>query len=400
MIFTNGCVFIEDSFHKVDFEVNNGYITKIKHNSDNNIYDTTNSKTYTLDNCTDNNLNNNTKNNLGIIDLNGNIVIPGLIDIHTHGCIGYDFGDATTKQMKTMEQFYLNNGITTVVPTIVTLNKDKYKTQINNIVNCYHNLSPYIGINLEGPFISKIKKGSHNINNIIDIDLDLVKEWWDTSKHTLKLITVDPEKNNFDKLYEYSINKFNISLGHTNCYYKDAQRAINMGINNITHLFNAMNGLHHRKPSLIDAALKYPVFKELICDGIHVDDVLLDILFNKYKDELVIISDSLSACGLNEGKYTLGGLEVIVNNNTATLLDGTIAGSVNSVLDNIKHLNNIGIDINTIIKSATIIPAKAINEEEHIGSIDIGKYANFIICDNNFNIISTYKNGKNAVDNY
>lgn len=400
MIFKNGFVFIEDKFYKVSFEVNNGYITRIQHNTDEDVHDTKDNKIDNLKYNTNNNLNININNNSNFIDLDENLVLPGLIDIHTHGCIGYDFGDATTSQMKTMEQFYLKNGITTVVPTIVTLHKDKYNTQINNIVNCYNNLSPYIGINLEGPFISKLKRGSHNINNIIDIDLDLIKEWWTNSKHTIKLITVDPEKKNFDKLYDYSKNKFNISLGHTNCYYTEAQKAINMGVNNITHLFNAMNGLHHRKPSLIDASLEYPVFKELICDGIHVDDVLLKILFNKYKDELVIISDSLSACGLNEGKYILGGLEVIVKNNTATLHDGTIAGSINSILDNIKHLNSIGININNIIKSATIIPAKAINEDKLIGSIEVGKRANFIVCDSKFNIISTYKNGINVIDNY
>ncbi|QSX05376.1 N-acetylglucosamine-6-phosphate deacetylase [Sedimentibacter sp. zth1] len=366
MIFKNGIVFSREGFNAIDFEIKNGVISKLEHDIDVKDY----------------------------IDLEDKLVIPGLVDIHTHGCIGYDFGDATKEQMQQMASWYIKNGTTSLLPTIVTLDKTLYKQQIVNIVDNYSEKSPFMGINLEGPFISKIKKGSHNEKNIIEIDMQLVENLWQDSQDSIKLMTVAPEKSNFDKLMEYSKDKFKLSLGHTACDLQTAKNAIEIGATHITHIFNAMNQMHHREPSLVGAALKYPITKELICDGLHIDDVILEMMFKNYSEELVIISDSLASCGLGDGNYSLGKLDVVVKENKATLRDGTIAGSNNTMFDNIKHLVDIGINIRDAINSATILPAKAVGIDDKVGILDIGYRADFLICNKNFKLLEVYKNGE------
>lgn len=370
MIIKGTNVFVNGKFKNVDLEVSNGKFSKLEENIQDKV---DNSENYIFENC---------------------LILPGLVDIHTHGSVGFDFCDASSDDMNKMAEFYIKSGTTSLLPTIVTTSEEEYEVQIPKILENIDESSPFIGINLEGPFISKGKKGAHNEKNIRDIDMSFARKLYDLGKNQIRLMTAAPELENFNELVNFSKNKFLISMGHTNCNIDEARNAINMGVRSVSHLFNAMEPMHHRKPALVGAALEFPLYKELICDGIHIHDAILKGLYRGYSDELVIVSDSMSACGLGDGSYLLGGLDVTVKNKKATLKDGTIAGSVNTLFDGIKHLVKIGIKLEDAIKSATIIPAQSINLENQIGSIKTGLKADFIVCDKDLNIFCVFKNGK------
>lgn len=365
MIIKGSYIFLDDGFKKIDMQINNGRFVSLKEEI----------------------------NSSDSVVLDETIIIPGLVDIHTHGAIGFDFSDCNSNEMKQMSEFYIKNGITSVLPTLVTLSECEYEKQIPRILDNINENSTFIGINLEGPFISKDKKGAHNEQNISKINLEYVKRLSDLSKGYLRLMTVAPELPEFNELFNYSMDKFLISMGHTSCDKEQAVSAINLGVKNVTHLFNAMEPMHHRKPSLIGASLEYPIYKEIICDGIHVDDSILKGLYRSFPEEMIMVSDSISACGLGDGEYKLGGLDVIVNNRKATLYDGTIAGSINTLFDGIRYLSNIGVKLEDAIKSASINPARALNMENEIGSIRVGLKADFIVCDKDLNILNVFKNG-------
>ncbi len=373
MIIKFANVFVNGEFKKVDLLIEDSKFAQIVEDlQDEDVVYPNNSGDYSFEDC---------------------FILPGLVDIHTHGAIGFDFCDASSDEMKKMAEFYIKNGTTSLLPTIVTTSEEQYENQIPKILENIDKSSPFIGINLEGPFISKIKKGAHNEDNISDIDISYAKRLYDLGKGQIKLMTVAPELENFNELVDFSKNKFLISMGHSNCTVDEARRAVDRGVKNVTHLFNAMEPMHHRKPALVGAALEFPLYKELICDGIHIHDSILKGLYRGYAKELVIVSDSLSACGLGDGDYVLGGLDVIVKDKQARLKDGTIAGSLSTLFDGIKHLVKIGVKLENAINSATMIPAKSIDMENQIGSIKIGLKADFIVCDKNLNILAIFKNG-------
>lgn len=374
MIIKSANVFINGEFKKIDLLIKDIKFAQIAEDlQDENAVYTDSSENYSFEDC---------------------FILPGLVDIHTHGAISFDFCDASSHDMKKMAEFYIKNGTTSLLPSIVTTSEEQYEKQIPKILENIDEKSPYIGINLEGPFISKQKKGAHNETNIRDIDISYAKKLYDLGKNKIRLMTVAPELDNFNELVKYSKDKFLISMGHTNCNIDEARIAIDMGVRSVTHLFNAMEAMHHRKPALVGAALEIPLYKEVICDGVHIHDSILKGLYRGYAKELVMVSDSLSACGLGDGNYVLGGLDVIVKDKQARLKDGTIAGSINTLFDGIKHLVKIGVKLEDAINSATIIPAKSINMENQVGSIKIGLKADFIVCDKNLNILSVFKNGK------
>lgn len=308
--------------------------------------------------------------------------IPSLCDIHTHGCMGYDFATATAEQMAVMADFYAKNGIMTVLPTLTALREADYERQITALLpfiedeNC-----PFAGINLEGPFLAPSKKGAINGDLLQEIDLPLIHRLWEISRGTIKIVTAAPELSGFDELCNFAQGKFIVSVGHTAADAKTAHNAFAKGASHVTHLFNAMNGLHHREPNLVGAALASSVTKEIICDGVHLDETLVRMLFKGFADEIVMISDSMAAAGLNDGVYQLSGQPVYVRNGRATLENGTIAGSCMSLLDHVKTALRWGISVDKIIHSASTLPYKILGlENKHT-----------ITSDENYNIISVDK---------
>ena len=296
--------------------------------------------------------------------------------------MGYDFATATKEQMEIMAEYYAKNGIMAVLPTLTALTEEGYLRQFEALVpliedeNCI-----FKGIHLEGPFLAHAKKGAINGDLLCELDLPLINRLWNASHGTIKIVTAAPELTNFDKLCEFGRGKFILSAGHTACDTQTALDAISMGVSHVTHFFNAMNPLHHRQPSLIGAALAEGVTKEIICDGVHIDKTLVRALFRGFADEMVMISDSMSATGLDDGEYVLSSQPVFVKNGKATLADGTIAGSCANLFDDVKTALRWGIDMDKIIHSASILPYKIIGAENK----------HEITLDNEMNIISVDK---------
>lgn len=323
------------------------------------------------------------------MDADGYLLIPGLIDIHFHGCAGYDFCDATNEALQKIAAYELKNGITSICPATMSLPEESLITISKNAVSYRNawkpgNTSRLCGIHLEGPFLSLEKKGAQNPTYIKAPDADMFNHIYDAADGLVKLITIAPETQNAMEFIKTVSSSVSVSLGHTVCDYETAYNAFLAGASHVTHLFNAMPPLTHRNPGPIAAAFDCMfVTAELICDNIHVAPAAVRAAFSLFGDDrMILVSDSMPAAGMPDGRYTLGGLPVQVSGSRATLDDGTIAGSVANLADCMRiAVTQMNIPIESAVKAATINPAKAIGEDREYGSIEVGKYADFLLLD-------------------
>lgn len=372
MIFKNGKVFTENGvFENKDVIIEGNKITKIGENLsyDGEVY-----------------------------DLNGKKLLPGFIDIHTHGCGGYDFCDGAVEYFETMADTYIKFGVTTAMTTSMTISKDDLRKAFSVYRNFADNQGEQgtrlSGINMEGPFLSVAKKGAHIEEYIIPGDMELFNELNTLSGNRIKIVDVAPEVEGNLDFIEKAKDKATVSVAHTNGDYNVCMEAYKRGATNTTHLFNAMTPLSHRDPGAVGAACDSDAFVELICDGFHIHPAVLRTAFKIFgSDRICIISDSMRACGMPDGVYDLGGQDVYVKNGTATLENGVIAGSVANSHMGVKNLIAFGVDEETVIKSATINPARAIKMDSQIGSISEGKLADLVIVDDDYNIEAVYRDG-------
>jgi N-acetylglucosamine-6-phosphate deacetylase len=371
MLFQNASVFINDSFQRADLKILDGNFSEIINNKNSESTDTA-------------------------IDCTDKLIIPGFIELHSHGCIGYDFTTSSPEELKKMCTFYAANGITSLLATTMTIGYDTYKRAMLNIKKvCEEGTggSRIIGINMEGPFLGASKKGAHDTRYLLSVNEEKYEELNALSGDRIRIIDLDPDLPGAIPFIEkYSKNKV-ISLAHTSCDYDTAVKAIKAGAGHVTHLFNAMNGLHHRAPGIIGAVSDYEVNAEIICDGIHIHPSVIRLMFKAVPEKLILISDSMSAAGLEDGIYELGGQKVTVEDGKATLDDGTIAGSTTTIYKAFLKVLEIGIPLEQAILSATLYPARAIGADKLTGSIEIGKKADFIIMDKNYQIERVYSNG-------
>lgn len=338
-----------------------------------------------------------------ILDADGCYVIPGLIDIHFHGCAGHDFSDASPEGLATIAKYQLSQGVTSICPASMTLAPQT----LRNICECGKDFSSkdepngsrLVGINLEGPFISGHKCGAQNPAFVHPADLTLLEELQSYAGGLVKLVTLAPETEgamDFIRQVKHSdLKDISISLGHTESDYDTAKKALDLGANHITHLFNAMPGFTHRAPGVIGAAFDAPdCFVEIICDGVHIAPPVIRAAFAMFgSHRIVLISDSMRATGLSDGSYTLGGLDVQVNGKHATLADGTLAGSVTNLLHCMRCAVSMGIPLEDAVQCATINPARSIGIDSHYGSLAPGKAADFLLLDKSLNLVGIYKNG-------
>lgn len=320
-----------------------------------------------------------------IIDASDCYVIPGLLDLHFHGCCGEDFSDATPEGLQTMADYELANGITYICPAGMTLPEDQL---INLCRNAAHHQqtaasgAELVGINLEGPFLSDAKKGAQNGEYLRKPNLNLLNRLQLESNHLVKLVTVAPELPGALDFIR-GAKDVTISLGHTAADYDTASAAFKAGARQATHLYNGMIPLHHRNPGVIGAAFDCPEAKvELICDGIHIHPSTIRLTFQLYgKERVILISDTLRAAGMPDGNYTLGGQDVVVRGNRATLADNpnTLAGSATNLMDCMRTAVSFGIPLADAVRAATYNPAQALGLEQRIGTLDIGKDATMIL---------------------
>lgn len=336
-----------------------------------------------------------------IIDAKGMYVLPGLVDIHFHGCVGVDFCDGTFEAMDAITKYEMENGITAIVPATMTLSREvlahifetagKYKESKG---------STLYGINMEGPFVSMAKKGAQNGAYIHKPDIDFYRQMQDLSGKMIKQVAVAPEEDE-DYAFIREVSKDTVvSVAHTTANYDTAKKAFDNGANHVTHLFNAMPGFLHRDPGVVGAAFDSEgTFVELICDGVHIHPSMVRSMFTLFGSERIcMISDSMMATGLDDGDYSLGGQPVKVVGTLATLADGTIAGSASNLMDCLKvAVLQMGIPLEEVVRSCTLTPAQSLGIDGDCGSITVGKRADFVILDEELKLHMVIKDGKVVV---
>lgn len=364
MIIRNGNVFQEDGFYKrTDLYIENDHIVA----SEVEVTDKTE------------------------IDATGLKVIPGLVDIHSHGAYGCDFSDADAVGLKKILQYEKSHGVTSYCPTSMTLPKDQLYKIFNTIdqVEFDDTCAHIVGINMEGPFLDPSKKGAHVEKFIINPDIDFFRKCNEAAHGMIKLVTIAPNMDGADKFIRELKDEVVISLGHTSADYDCAARAMTNGALHVTHLYNAMNPMGHRMPGLIGAAADNEnCMVELIGDGIHVHPAMVRNTFRIFGDERVIlISDSMRATGMANGEYELGGQAVAMKNRKATLKDGTIAGSATDLFDGMRCVIDMGVPEREAILAATRNPAKSIGVYDEVGSLSVGKRADILLTDENLGIV-------------
>ena len=332
-----------------------------------------------------------------VIDLAGKKVLPGLIDIHTHGCGMKDFCEGTPEAFDTLAAEYIKHGVTTVCPTSMTLPPEELEriyTAYANWMETDHPGTRLIGINMEGPFISVAKRGAHRAEYVIPADMDIFMRLNKASGNRIRLVDVAPEVEGNMTFIEKAKEVCSVSVAHTNATYEQVMAAYQAGAVSTTHLFNGMSGFSHRAPGTVGAAFDSGAYAELICDGEHVLPPVIRTAAKILGDRLVVISDSLMAAGMPEGTVcTLGGEEVVIQGGKAVLGDGTIAGSIVNLLEEIRRLISFGVDETTAIKASTIQPARAVGIDHLVGSITSGKLADLLVLQSDYTPFLVLRDG-------
>ena len=325
------------------------------------------------------------------MDLQGLRVIPGLVDIHTHAAMGVSAGCAA-EDYKTWRDFLLKNGVTTFFPTTVTGSFADICSWLQEL----RDNSQVEGVNLEGPYLNPERRGAHVKSLIRPLEKEELQAFQEAAGGKIKLTTIAPEYGENLKYIPWVKEMgITVSLGHSSADYDNAKEAIRLGADHVTHLFNAMNPLHHRQPGLLGAAVEDDrVFCEVICDGIHVHNAVLKMIYRALGSErMVIISDSMEATGLSDGCYTLGPNQVIVTDGIARTKDGAIAGSTYTLSMMVRNLLSIGISMEEAVKMASLTPARSVHIQDRKGSIAPGKDADLVVVDEDFRIVHTFVRG-------
>ena len=337
-----------------------------------------------------------------IIDGEGAYAIPGLVDIHFHGCKGYDFCDGTKEAIEEIAKYEASVGVTAIAPATMTLPVEELE-QILAVAAEYkkenHEGADLLGINMEGPFISPVKKGAQDARNIVPCDVKIAQKFLDASEGLVKFIGLAPEESeDAEAFVEEMKGKVNISLAHTNASYEQADAAFRAGANHAVHLYNAMPAYTHRAPGVVGAVADHPhVNAEIICDGVHIHPAVVRTTFKMMGAErMILISDSMRATGLEDGVYTLGGQDVQVVGKLATLVsDGAIAGSATNLMVCIRTaVNEMDIPLESAIACSTMNPAKSVGLYDKYGSITPGKVGNVVLLNKDLSLKAVIINGK------
>ena len=331
-----------------------------------------------------------------IIDAEGGYVTPGFIDLHIHGYLGKDVCDATVDSIKTIAGGLVENGVTGFLPTTMTVDMTVIKGALNACREVKNSGEYYgsqiLGVHAEGPFISASNKGAQDERYILRPNADFVK----ANADIIKIITLAPEEDEGFAEIKRMADETDVvvSMGHTSADYKTAMESTKNGVKHATHPFNAMTPMTHRAPGVVGAALNSDVSCELIVDTYHVDPALYEMVYKMKGRKLCFITDCLPAGGLPEGEYTLGGAKIIYKDNLCKLEDGTIAGSVLKLNKGVWNVyNNSTIPLHECVNCATLNPATAIGVADRKGSIEIGKDADIVVLDDEFNVKKTIIGG-------
>ena len=332
-------------------------------------------------------------------DLCGALVIPGLVDIHTHGNSGADFSDGNDAGLAEMARYLAAHGVTSFAPASMTLPYSVLETAFRTAVRLHRvpaeNAARLMGIQMEGPFFSEKKKGAQNADYLRLPDYDAFARLYDAAEGLLRIVDIAPELAGAAEFTRRAAQKCRVSVAHTDADYEEAAAVFDAGATHLTHLYNAMPGIHHRRPGPIGAASEREnVIAELICDGHHVHPSAVRMAFRLFPGRICLISDALRCCGMPDGQYALGGQDVFLKGGVARLADGTIAGSAANLYDCMRNAVAFGVAREQAILSATLVPAREIGREGEIGSIRSGALADFVVCGEDLARRAVYLGGK------
>ena len=321
-------------------------------------------------------------------------VLPGLIDIHTHGAVGEDFSDGNAAGLPEMAKYYAKNGVTGFLATTMTLDEATL-TRAMEAVRDYRGEegAKCLGIHLEGPFLCYAKRGAQAAEHLHKPDLELLKRLNAASGGRVKMVTVACEEEGAMDFIRGASKLCTVSLGHTCADYETAMEAFRAGASHVTHLYTGMPSLHHREPSVLGAAHDAGASVELICDGLHIHPAVVRLTHAMFGEKLNLISDSLRCAGMPDGDYILGGQPITLKGGKATLQGtDTLAGSSVSLLDCVKNAVKFGIPLAQAAYAASTAPALAAGLRD-TGVIMTGRAADLIVLDQKLNLKAVFVNG-------
>lgn len=332
-------------------------------------------------------------------DLDGALVIPGLVDIHVHGCAGADFSDGDYAGLVRMARHLARRGVTSFAPASMTLPYDALDKAFHAAARLRReglaDGARLMGIQMEGPFLSREKRGSQNPAYLRLPDWDRFLRLYDAAEGLLRIVDVAPELPGAVEFTRRALEKCRVSVAHTAAGYDQAAAVFDAGATHLTHLFNAMSGIHHRHPGPIGAASEREnVTAELICDGIHVHPSAVRMAFRLFPGRICLISDALRCCGMADGSYSLGGQEILLSGGVARLTGGAIAGSAADLYQCMRRAVSFGIPREQAVWAATALPARVIGRESETGAIADGRAADFVICGGELEPEAVYLGGK------
>ena len=329
------------------------------------------------------------------LDAEGAYVIPGLVDIHTHGAMGEDFSDGIMEGMQPMADYYAAHGVTSFLATTMTL-KEEVLTPAMNVIRDFkrNGGAKCAGVHLEGPFLGYAKRGAQAAENLHAPDKAMFDRLNAESGNQVRLVTVACEEEGAMDFISH-VSKFAaVSLGHTSCNYDQAMEAFGRGASHATHLFNGMDGLHHRTPGIVAAAMDADASVELICDGLHIHPAVIRLVHRLYGTRLNLISDSLRCAGMPDGDYMLGGQPITMKDGKATLTGSdTLAGSSISMLDAVRNVVRFGLPLADAVYCASTAPADAVRLYD-IGRIAAGCAADLLLLDENLELKAVFVDGE------
>lgn len=334
-----------------------------------------------------------------VIDACGCYIIPALTDVHFHGCVGEDFSDGDAQGLEKIADYQLSRGVGQFCPAGMTLTPEQLrkicKIAANHRKNVHHGAT-LCGVHLEGPFLAAAKKGAQNGAWLQAPNLALFQQLVEDAEGLVKLISIAPELEGAMAFITQASRDITVSVAHTTADYDIASQAFAAGARHVTHLYNAMPAFTHRAPGVLGAALDNEnVMVELICDGVHIHPSVVRATFRMFgADRMVLVSDTMRAAGLSDGNYTLGGQDVTVSGRYATLESGVLAGSVTDLMSCMKTAVSMGIALEDAVTAAAVNPAKAIGIAQDYGTLDCGKQANFVMLDDNLDIVQIYHQGE------
>ena len=335
-----------------------------------------------------------------VFDAAGRRIVPGFIDIHTHGAVGVDVNGASAEDLEKIGKFFAKNGTTSWLASILTDTEEQTSRAISQCIEYQASAgkgAQLLGIHLEGPFLASEFKGAMPEHLLKKGSADLTASYQRQANGNIRYITVSPEVEGvlelIPRLRELGIV---VAMGHSGADYDTAMAAIQAGTAACTHTFNAMAPLHQHRPAIIGAALESDVYCEMICDGLHLHPAIVRLLWKtKGPQRLVAITDSIMAAGLPDGNYHLGVNQVVVEKGDAKLAsDGTRAGST---LTQDRALRNLlsftGLSLEEILPVLTENPAKLIGVYDRKGSIEDGKDADLVVLDEQNQVADVFLQG-------